>query len=156
MIFLKKYYVNTTDQWDCLPITHEVRYAIRDANVPAGLVTVLVAGPGASVTLGEGLPEVVAGLRGVLKRWGEPAQGGKAKDQWRQPMDVEPRVLAALLGRSVQIPFDNGRLCLDPYSDVLLCDFETKGRRREFVVQVMGEAAESGKTAPPPPEEDYE
>lgn len=156
MIFLKKYYVNTTDQWDCLPITHEVRYAVRDAQIPAGVVTVLVSGPGAGVTIGESMPEVATGLKEAFKRWGEPTKGGKAKDQWRQPMDVEPRILAALLGRSVQVPFENGRLCLDPYSEVLLCDFESKGKRREFVVQVMGESGEASKTAPPPPEEDYE
>lgn len=50
---------------------------------------------------------------------------------------VGPRVVAAILGKSLSIPFKDGRLLLAPREPVLV-DLERKGLRREFYVQVVG------------------
>ena len=42
MIFFKKYFVNSKEKLELLPITHDLRYAIRDANVQQALLTVQV------------------------------------------------------------------------------------------------------------------
>ena len=154
VIFFKKYYFNTTDQVDCIPVTHEVHYCIRDAAAETGLALVVVPGPAAALTIGESIPEVIDALKNACAGWSSETTGATAKDARKIETDIRPRVLSALLGRTLQIPFEAGRLCLDPYSDVLLCDFEPKGQRREVLMTVFGEAPQEQQQGPPMMEEE--
>lgn len=48
-------------------------------------------------------------------------------------------VRAALLGPSLAVPFNERRLLLGTWQQIMLVEFDTRPRKREFVVQVMGE-----------------
>jgi secondary thiamine-phosphate synthase enzyme len=48
-------------------------------------------------------------------------------------------VRAALLGPSVVVPFTEGKLVLGTWQQIMLLEFDTRPRRREIVVQVVGE-----------------
>ena len=48
-------------------------------------------------------------------------------------------VRAALLGASLTIPFVNGRLTLGTWQQIIYVDFDNKPRRRELILQIMGE-----------------
>ncbi|MFH1905870.1 MAG: secondary thiamine-phosphate synthase enzyme YjbQ, partial [Chloroflexota bacterium] len=48
-------------------------------------------------------------------------------------------VRAALLGPSMTVPFVAGRLTLGTWQQIVYLDFDVRPRRRELVVQVMGE-----------------
>jgi secondary thiamine-phosphate synthase enzyme len=47
---------------------------------------------------------------------------------------------ASLLGPSLQIPIDNGRLLLGTWQQIVLLDFDNRPRTREIVLQIMGES----------------
>jgi secondary thiamine-phosphate synthase enzyme len=48
-------------------------------------------------------------------------------------------VRAALLGPSLSVPFIDERLALGTWQQIILLEFDTRARRREIVVQVIGE-----------------
>jgi secondary thiamine-phosphate synthase enzyme len=48
-------------------------------------------------------------------------------------------VRAALVGPSVVVPFADGRLMLGTWQQIALVEFDTQPRRREIVIQIMGE-----------------
>jgi thiamine phosphate synthase YjbQ (UPF0047 family) len=48
-------------------------------------------------------------------------------------------VRAALVGPGITVPFENGRLCLGTWQQIVLMDFDNRPRRREIVVQFLGE-----------------
>ena len=48
-------------------------------------------------------------------------------------------VRAALLGPSVTVPFKDGELLLGQWRQIALFEFDTRPRRREVVVQMIGE-----------------
>ena len=48
-------------------------------------------------------------------------------------------VRAALLGPSVTIPFRNRELMLGQWQQISLLEFDTRPRRREIVIQIVGE-----------------
>ena len=48
-------------------------------------------------------------------------------------------VRAALVGPSITIPFVDRALCLGMWQQIVLLEFDTQARRREFVVQLIGE-----------------
>lgn len=150
MMFFKKCYIDTTEQVDCVPMTHEVHYAIRDAGTVQGLVTITIPAPEAAVAVGEAVPETMAALRGATARWLGTLESAVVRDAKQRSVNVAARVQSTLVGRSVTLPFDHGRLLLDPYSEVLLIDYEPKRQRREVIVTVFG--ATAAETAPEAPQ----
>jgi thiamine phosphate synthase YjbQ (UPF0047 family) len=44
-----------------------------------------------------------------------------------------------LQGPSVTIPFSNRVLLLGTWQQIVLVDFDTRARRRELILQIMGE-----------------
>ena len=48
-------------------------------------------------------------------------------------------VRAAMVGPSVSIPFTNGELLLGQWQQITLLEFDTRPRRRELVIQIIGE-----------------
>ncbi len=51
-------------------------------------------------------------------------------------------VRAALIGPSLTVPFHDGRLILGTWQQIVFVDFDNRSRRRDLVVQVMGEQEE--------------
>jgi len=137
MIFLKNYFVNTTEEVDVISVIHEVNYAVKDSKIPDGLVTVVVTEPGGAVTILEPLADIVAQFKEALEIF--PGEGVETLSRRKEPIPVAPRIKAAMLGKSIHIPLKEGKLVLGPREEVVLIDFEMGGKRREFYVQVMGE-----------------
>ncbi|MCA9874695.1 MAG: YjbQ family protein, partial [Anaerolineales bacterium] len=48
-------------------------------------------------------------------------------------------VRAALLGPSLCVPFVDGRLTLGTWQQIIFIDFDNRPRRRELVLQIIGE-----------------
>ena len=48
-------------------------------------------------------------------------------------------VRAALLGPSLTIPFAEGKLVLGTWQQIMLLEFDTRPRKREVVIQIVGE-----------------
>ncbi len=149
MILLKNYFINTTDQVDVISIIHEVNRAIREANVANGLATVVVSQAGGALTILELLPELVSQFKEALEVF--PGEGIETISKRKEPVPVGPRVKAAMLGKTIQVPFENHRLVLGPREEIILIDFEKTGKRREFYVQIMGEAQAAGQQRRPGP-----
>jgi thiamine phosphate synthase YjbQ (UPF0047 family) len=150
MISLKKYYLNTTEGVDCIPVTHEVHYAIRDAAAQEGLVTILVPHPGAGIVLGEQIPEVMTAITTQLQQWNATSEAdGEITDARGQPVDLPSRIMSTLMGRSLTLPFAEGKLCHNPYSDCLVIDADPQSTRREILIQIFGDTPPSeGQQSP--------
>lgn len=141
MVFLKSYFVNTTTEVDFLPITSDVRYAIRDGNGKDGLVTVFVPGAGASIIAFEPIKEVIDELKTVVEMFAGEKE--HCIDKRKEQVMLASRIQTAIFGRSISLPIKDGRLIMDPYEEIYLIDFDKKIRRREFFVQVMSEDAQA-------------
>jgi secondary thiamine-phosphate synthase enzyme len=48
-------------------------------------------------------------------------------------------VKASLVGPSLTIPFDGGRLILGTWQQIVFVEFDIRPRKREVVVQIFGE-----------------
>lgn len=149
MIFLRNYFVNTTDKTDVLSVIHEVTRTIREANATEGLLTIIVPAPGAALTIIEPLPDIVEKLREAIRIF--PGEGAETKNRRKDEISIGPRVAAAMLGKSIAIPIKDGKLLLAPREEPVLIDLETGGRRREFCVQIVFEGGEEqqGRKVPP-------
>jgi secondary thiamine-phosphate synthase enzyme len=148
MIFLKNYYVNTTEEVDVISIIHEVNGAIKDSKIPNGIVNVIVTAPGGAVTILEPLTDIVDQFKQALEIF--PGEGVETLSRRKEPIAVAPRIKAAMLGKSLHVPLNNGKLVLGPREEIILIDFEKNAKRREFFVQIMGEGAPQPPQGKPP------
>lgn len=143
MILLKNYFINTTGEVDVKTVLHEVNRALGEANAQQGLVTITVPAPGAGLTIIEPLPDIVSALKEAIKVF--PGEGAETRNKRKEEISIAPRVAAAMLGKTISIPLKDGKLALGHREEPVIVDMESKGRRREFTVQVFGEGAETGQ-----------
>jgi len=143
MLFFKKYYVNTTEEVDAKSIIHDLQYAIQDSKAPEGLLTVIVPDSGAGLAIINPNDELIEEMKTTFDVFG--ADTGTIVDNLKREKDIAPIIQAAIMGRTIHLPFQDCKLLLDPYDEVILFDFEKKSGRREFVVQIISEAPAEDK-----------
>lgn len=148
VIHLKNYFVNTTNGMDVISVIHEVNRAIKESSIPDGVVIVTA---GCAVTVIEPLPEIISSLKKTLMAL--PCEWTETKNTRGDEIGVGPRVLGALVGKSLQLPLKGGKLIMGPREEVVIIDMEKGGLRREFYVQVSGDTPaaqrEPQRGAPP-------
>ena len=128
----------TTGQGDVRDITADVGAVVVGSNLAAGIVTVSVVGSTASVTTIEFEPGAVGDFTGLFEQLAPREADYAHHARWGDD-NGSSHVRAALLGPSLTIPFDRGALLLGTWQQVVLMEFDTRPRRREYVIQVMGE-----------------
>jgi secondary thiamine-phosphate synthase enzyme len=138
MVATSKHHLQTRGQGDAHDITGSVAAAVAEAGIEAGTVTVFVVGSTAAVTTIEFEPGAVADFNRLLDdlaprdaeydhhaRWGDDNGSSHAR--------------AALLGPSLTIPIVDGQLTLGTWQQIMLLECDTRARRREIVIQIVGE-----------------
>ena len=137
MVETTRHRIETQGQGDVQDVTSLVARVIRKSSMTAGLATVAVVGSTAGMTTIEFEPGAVADLNRV---WDQLApRDGEYQHHLRWGDDNgSSHVRAAMLGPSVSIPFEDGRLCVGTWQQIVLIEFDTRGRTREVVVQLIG------------------
>src|SRR5262245_24969445 len=137
MVETTRHQVDTTGQGDVHDLTAVVARVLSASTIKAGLVTVAVVGSTAGVTTIEFEPGAVADLNRV---WEQLApRDGEYEHHLRWGDDNgSSHVRAAMLGPSLSIPFEGGRLCIGTWQQIVLIEFDTRPRSREVVVQLLG------------------
>jgi len=130
--------VATTGQGDAHDLTSSVADAIVDSGLASGLVTVFVVGSTAAITTIEFEPGAVADLNRLLEAIAPRRGEYRHHVRWGDD-NGSSHVRAALLGPSVTVPFTAGRLALGTWQQVMLLELDTRPRRREVVIQMIGE-----------------
>ena len=137
MVETTRHQIDTSGQGDVQDVTALVSRVIADSSINAGLATIAVVGSTAGITTIEFEPGAVADLNRV---WDQLApRDGEYEHHLRWGDDNgSSHVRAAMLGPSLSIPFDRGRLCVGTWQQIVLIEFDTRARSREVVVQLIG------------------
>jgi secondary thiamine-phosphate synthase enzyme len=143
MPVFRKGYANVSANIDTVIVTHDVKRAVTEANLPHGIVLVFVPMGSSGVALLENDPKIYEDY----KKWIEaqvPATQEKRPDRKSGSGRNYAHLRAQLVGHSVQIPIAENRLQIGPWQEIVLFDFDDKIGRREFFILVLGEAAGGG------------
>jgi secondary thiamine-phosphate synthase enzyme len=138
MVATHKLQISTRGQGDAHDITRQVSATVRASGPQAGVAVVFVVGSTAAVTTIEFEPGAVADLNGLFERLAPRRAEYQHHLRWGDD-NGSSHVRAALLGPSLTVPFEAGALLLGTWQQIMLLEFDTRGRTREVVVQVMGE-----------------
>jgi len=138
MIATHKLEISTKGQGDARDITEMVAAAVAASDMRAGLATIFVVGSTAGITTIEFEPGAIADLNSLFEELA-PRQGEYRHHLRWGDDNGSSHVRAALLGPSLTVPFADGVLTLGTWQQIMLLEFDTRPRRREIVVQIVGE-----------------
>ena len=138
MVELTMQQVDTRGQGDVRDLTPLVARALRNSTLKSGLATIAVVGSTAGITTIEFEPGAVADLNKVWEALA-PRDGEYEHHQRWGDDNGSSHVRAAMLGPSVSIPFEAGRLLVGTWQQIVLIEFDTRPRSREVAVQLIGE-----------------
>jgi secondary thiamine-phosphate synthase enzyme len=130
--------LSTRGNADVHDITDELARLVAESGLTSGTLTVFCPSSTSGVTTIEYEPGAVADLRRLFDEIIPPGRTYAHEAAW-QDGNGHSHVRAALLGPSLTIPFVNGRLTLGTWQQVIYIDFDVRARRRELVVQMVGE-----------------
>jgi secondary thiamine-phosphate synthase enzyme len=123
---------------DIQDITSQVAAIVSRSKIKNGTVTVFCPGSTGGVTTIEHEGGVLEDLKKAIERIA-PSNIPYAHDQRWGDGNGFSHVRAALLGPSLTVPILRGSLALGTWQQIVFIDFDNRGRRRNIVVQVMGE-----------------
>lgn len=131
--------VETKGHCHVIDFTSMVAQSLTKGRVRNGLVTVFVIGSTASITTLEFEPGLAQrDLKEALERIA-PEHGEYLHEATWHDDNGHSHVRASLIGPSLTVPLVHGDLTLGTWQQIVLLDFDTRPRKREIVVQALGE-----------------
>jgi secondary thiamine-phosphate synthase enzyme len=130
--------LNTRGNADIVDITEAVRKLLAQTGLKNGIVTVFCPSSTSALTTIEYEPGCVSDLQRLFNEI-LPADREYAHDAAWHDGNGHSHARAALLKASLTVPFVEGRLTLGTWQQIIYVDFDIRPRRRELVMQVMGE-----------------
>ncbi|GAB4446127.1 MAG: secondary thiamine-phosphate synthase enzyme YjbQ [Anaerolineales bacterium] len=130
--------IHTRGDADIHDITAQIGEAVSQSGLKAGAVTVFCPSSTSAVTTIEYESGALSDLRRLFDEIIPQNREYAHNARWHDG-NGHSHVRAALLGPSLTVPFVEGRLTLGTWQQVIYVDFDNKPRRRELIVQVMGE-----------------
>jgi len=131
--------VETLGNCQVLDLTGHLTEALSRGKIRDGIATIFVVGSTAGITTTEFEPGLAGtDLRELFDRLA-PADATYAHEETWNDDNGHSHVRASLVGPSITVPLIDGRLALGTWQQVILLDFDTRGRTREVIVQVLGD-----------------
>jgi len=137
-ILTKKITEATAGFCDIIDITGKIKEHIEQANIRAGMVTIFVSGSTAALTTIEHEPGLIQDLKEFVEKYIPSNRRYHHDDRWGDDNGFS-HLRASLFGPSLTIPIENGALSLGTWQQVILLDFDNRPRKREIIVQLIGE-----------------
>jgi secondary thiamine-phosphate synthase enzyme len=129
--------VSTQGNSEIIDITDQVVQCVKKHSMQEGQVTVFVVGSTALITTTEYEPGLRKDIPEMLERIIPRSERYHHDDTWGDG-NGHSHVRAAMIGPSLSVPFMNGQLALGTWQQIILIDCDTRPRRREIIIQMMG------------------
>ncbi len=123
---------------DTIDITERVARAVEESGLRSGIVTVFVPGSTGGLTTIEYESGVIQDLGDLLEKIVPGGVDYRHNLKWGDG-NGHAHLRASLIGPSLTVPFNGGRLVLGTWQQIVFVDFDNRSRRREIVLQVIGE-----------------
>jgi secondary thiamine-phosphate synthase enzyme len=130
--------LDTKGNADILDITDRVAALVSGSNLKDGTATIFCPSSTSALTTIEYESGALNDLKRLFDEIIDPKRHYDHNARWRDG-NGHSHIRAALLKASFTVPFVNGRLTLGTWQQIIYVDFDNRPRRRELIVQMMGE-----------------
>lgn len=137
MVITKRLRLETKGNGDVIDITPKVAVATKESGLKAGIVNIFAIGSTVGISTLENEPGLISDLKEVFERL-IPEGSDYKHNRWGES-NAHSHLRASLWGCSLTIPFEDGRLLLGTWQQIMLLDFDNRPRTREVIFQIIGE-----------------
>ena len=131
-------HLKTKGAGDLIDITGRLVDMLKHTKLQTGQVTVFNIGSTAAITTFEFETGMIKDMQELYEKVVPSNQHYHHDDTWGDANGFS-HLRAALQGPSITIPFEEGKLLLGTWQQVVLAEFDNKPRNRQVVVQIIGE-----------------
>jgi len=137
-ILTEHIHVSTKGNSNLTDLTGQIAAVLSKSGMAEGQALVFAPGATAGVTTIEFEPGLVHDFPEALERIA-PADIPYQHDNTWGDGNGHGHVRASMIGPSLTVPFLSGRLLLGTWQQIVLVDCDTRPRKRDIVVQLIGE-----------------
>jgi secondary thiamine-phosphate synthase enzyme len=130
--------LSTKGAGDLIDLTREVADAVQRARLQTGNVTVFVVGSTAAITTFEYEPGLVRDMQEFYEELAPSTRDYHHDETWGDANGFS-HVRATFTGPSLTVPFEQGKVLLGTWQQVVLAEFDNRPRTREIVLHIIGE-----------------
>ena len=138
MVVTKRISLQSKGHCDIIDVTPQVEQQIAETDIKDGTVTLFVAGSTAGISTIEFEPGLLSDFPAMWDRIVPTDIPYKHDRAWGEGNGYS-HVRASLLGASLVIPFNNKRLTLGTWQQIVVVDFDNRPRSRQIMLQIMGD-----------------
>ena len=136
-VITKKIQIESAGNCDIINITGQVSDSLSECGIGHGIVTVFVPGATGAITTVEYEPGLVKDLTELFDRL--VPSGHYHHDATWHDDNAHAHLRASMVGPSLTVPFRSKTLTLGTWQQIIFIDFDTRPRRRELILQFIGE-----------------
>jgi len=138
MVVTKRISLQSKGECDIIDITPQVQEQVAGTDVNSGTVTLFITGSTAGISTIEFESGLLSDFQNMWERVIPKGIGYEHDRAWGEGNGYS-HVRASLLGASLVVPFNDKRLTLGTWQQIVLIDFDNRPRSRQLVLQIMGE-----------------
>ena len=134
----ERFKVDSGPDLEIIDITERVQKAVAGSGLKDGIACVFVPGSTGSVTTTEYEPNLNKDIGSAVERLVPSGIAYEHHKTWGDE-NGKSHVRASLFGPGMSVPFSGGKLILGTWQQIVLLDFDVPARKREVIVQMVGE-----------------
>jgi secondary thiamine-phosphate synthase enzyme len=123
---------------DIIDITPKVSEILEKSKIKSGLVSIFIPGSTASISTLEYESNLIKDIKKALEKIAPENEDYEHHKTWGDDNGFS-HVRACLMKPGLTIPFENRRLSLGTWQQIVLLDFDTRDRKREIIVTIIGD-----------------
>jgi len=138
MVVTKKISLQTKGHCDIIDVTPQVEQQVAETKINNGIATIFIHGSTAGITTIEFESGLLSDFQSMWER-NIPQNIPYSHDRAWGDGNGYAHVRASLLGASLVVPFNDKRLTLGTWQQIVLVDFDNRPRSRQLILQIVGE-----------------
>ena len=130
--------VKTRGEVDIIDLTEQVEEKVSNSGLKNGIVIVFVPGSTGALTTVEYEPGLLEDLPAAFERLAPRNISYEHEKRWHDG-NGHSHVRASILGPSLTVPFNDSKLILGTWQQIIFIEFDVRSRVRDLVLQIIGE-----------------
>ena len=121
---------------DVVDLTDQIDKVVSESGIKEGMCLAFVPGSTAGITTIEYEDGAIQDLKDVIERMAPEDADYAHNAKWGDGNGFS-HVRAAILGPSLAVPIQDGKIVHGTWQQIILVDFDNKPREREIIIQVI-------------------
>ena len=138
MIDTKTFTISTKGINDIINLTNNIENKLLDSKINSGILNVFMAGSTGGITTIEFEPGLVKDIKEFLSELIPYEKKYKHHETWGCD-NGSSHLKSALISPSFTVPFNNNKMLLGTWQQIIFIEFDTRARNREIILQILGE-----------------